>query len=103
MATLNKRERRKEMASAHAKRKHICQFCGAEIYGNGGYAAHMRKEYFQRMPDMKSVKWVTVVELRHEWRRRNPTMLAPDDGDSFAETELSNDELDSDYQLWSSM
>lgn len=26
-----------------------------------------------------------------------------DDGDSPAETELSNDELDSDYQLWSNM
>ena len=78
MATLNKSERRKEMASAHANIKHVCKFCGAELFGNGGYSAHMRKEYFQRMPDMKSVKWVTVKDLRIEWRKRNPTMLAVD-------------------------
>lgn len=35
MAILNKSERRKEMASAHASIKH-----------DGGYSAHMRKEYF---------------------------------------------------------
>jgi hypothetical protein len=31
------------------------------------------------------------------------TKREPDDGDSPVETELSNDELDSDYQLWSNM
>jgi hypothetical protein len=33
----------------------------------------------------------------------NLTKREPDDGDSLAETELSNDELDTDYQLWSNM
>ena len=81
MATLNKSERRKEMASAHANRRHTCKFCGAELFGNGGFSAHMRKEYFERMPEMKLVKWVTVKDLRAEWRKRNPTiMLAPDKG-----------------------
>jgi hypothetical protein len=31
------------------------------------------------------------------------TQREPDDGESPVETELSNDELDSDYQLWSNM
>jgi len=31
------------------------------------------------------------------------TKREPDDGDSLVETELSNDELDTDYQLWSNM
>jgi hypothetical protein len=31
------------------------------------------------------------------------TKREPDDGDSPVETELSNDELDTDYQLWSNM
>ncbi len=70
MATLTKKERRKEMASRHADFVHTCRFCGSEYRGNGGYASHMRKEYFERMPEMKSVKWVTVKELRHEWRLR---------------------------------
>lgn len=35
--------------------------------------------------------------------RRGLTQREPDDGDSPAESELSNDELDTDYQLWSSM
>jgi hypothetical protein len=30
-----------------------------------------------------------------------PTKREPDDGDAPVETELSNDELDTDYQLWS--
>ena len=64
------------MRRKHSKRAHTCQFCKNVFYGNGGYSAHMRKEYFERMPDMKSVKWITVVELRHEWRRRNPETLA---------------------------
>ena len=65
----------REMRTKHAKRPHTCKFCGNVFYGNGGYAAHMRKEYFQRMPEMK-IKWITVEELREEWRRR--TTLAPD-------------------------
>ncbi len=35
--------------------------------------------------------------------RGNLTKHEPDDGESPAETELSNDEMDSDYQLWSNM
>jgi hypothetical protein len=35
--------------------------------------------------------------------RRHLTPRAPDDGDAPAESELSNDELDTDYQLWSTM
>ena len=31
------------------------------------------------------------------------TKREPDDGDAPAESELSNDELDTDYQLWSNM
>jgi hypothetical protein len=34
---------------------------------------------------------------------RGLTKREPDDGDSPVETELSNDELDTDYQLWSNM
>jgi hypothetical protein len=60
----------REMRTKHAKRSHTCEFCGGVFYGNGGYAAHMRKEYFQRMPEMK-IKWITVEELREEWRRRD--------------------------------
>lgn len=80
MATLSKSEKRTAMAKRHADFVHTCRFCGNEYRGNGGYASHMRMEYFQRMPDMKSVKWVTVKDLRIEWRKRNPTMLAPDKG-----------------------
>jgi DNA-binding protein Fis len=32
-----------------------------------------------------------------------PTQREPDDGDAPVESELSNDELDTDYQLWSNM
>ena len=36
-------------------------------------------------------------------KRRKLTQREPDDGDSLAESELSNDELDTDFQLWSTM
>lgn len=39
----------------------------------------------------------------YDLQRARLTQREPDDGDAPAETELSNDELDSDYQLWSNM
>ena len=71
MATLSQGERRKEMSGKHADYVHVCSFCNNRFYGNGGYTSHMRKEYFEHMPDMKNIKYVTVKELRREWRDRN--------------------------------
>ena len=51
------------MAGRHADFVHTCKFCQEDFRGNGGYASHMRKEYFLRMPDMKNVKWVVEIEL----------------------------------------
>lgn len=71
MATLNSHEKRQAMASRHADFVHACKFCGKEFRGNGGFASHMRKEYFERMPDLLKEKrlWPTK-DLRAEWRKR---------------------------------
>lgn len=58
------------MRRKHTHMGHECQFCGLVIFGNGGYGSHMRKEYFERMPDMKNVKWISVKDLRREWVKR---------------------------------
>ena len=39
----------------------------------------------------------------YDLQRARLTKREPDDGDAPAESELSNDELDTDYQLWSNM
>ena len=68
----NNPNRAYQMRRQHAERRHVCRFCCGVFLGNGGFSSHMRKEYFERMPEMKSVKWITVADLRNEWQRRNP-------------------------------
>lgn len=62
--------KRLAMRRRHAERGHKCSFCGDVFFGNGGYSSHMRKEYFERMPDLRGVKWIEVSDLRKEWKRR---------------------------------
>ncbi len=51
---------------------------------------------------VKALEWVAIDEII-ELAEPHLTMRETDDGDSPVETELSNDELDDDYQLWSNL
>jgi Lar family restriction alleviation protein len=46
---------------------------------------------------------MTYEQKKYWLLQCRPTQREPDDGDAPVETELSNDELDTDYQLWSNM
>ena len=72
----------------------ICKLCGVKTWEEDGFI-----QCDCIMVDKED--WAHgVAETPKEWIDMPPMA---DDGDSFAETELSNDELDDDYQLWSNL
>lgn len=55
-----------------------------------------------------ATKWAVVISFGlHsvviELPRRKLTKRALDEGDSLAESELSNDEIDTDYEVWANL
>ena len=71
-----------------------CSWCGREIYAENGVDC---ARCWRLQAEIKSNPELVRKMLEHLTQRE------PDDGDSLAESELSNDELDTDFQLWSTM